>query len=262
MLQIDKERCIDCGLCARDCPALCFRVNEEGVSVRREDNCLRCGHCVAICPRSAVSLDGVAGDSRPALRPFMPFDDFDNLARGRRSVRAFKEELVSRETLLRALDTARFAPTGKNLENVEWVVYEGRPALRKIADAVIDLFRQDKALAALVRSHDMGHDPIFRNAPCAVFACAEGEYGLNACNCDIAATYLELALPTLGLGTCWAGFAMRAAQTSPTVLASFGLREGLMPWAGLMVGIPAVRYARIPERRPLRVQWVSSENDA
>ena len=237
-------------------------MNEGGVEVRREDSCLHCGHCVAICPRSAITLDGVNGDDRPALRPFLSFEDFDNLARGRRSVRAFKEEPVSRETLLRALDTARFAPTGKNLEDVEWLVIEGRPALRKIADAVIDLFRQDKNLAALVRAHDMGHDPIFRNAPCAVFACAGDEYGLSACNCDIATTYLELALPTLGLGACWAGFAMRAAQMSPAVKASFGLREGLIPWAGLMVGVPAVRYSRIPERRPLRVQWNSSEAGA
>ncbi|MBQ9105220.1 MAG: 4Fe-4S binding protein, partial [Mailhella sp.] len=30
MIQIDHERCIHCGLCVRECPVLCFRLNENG----------------------------------------------------------------------------------------------------------------------------------------------------------------------------------------------------------------------------------------
>ena len=257
MIQIDHQRCIRCGLCVKDCPALCFRLNDEGISLRHEEHCLHCGHCAAICPRGAIELDGVPADTLTPLAPFLPFEDFANLAKGRRSVRAFKDEPVPHDVLLRALDMARYAPTGKNLEDVEWLVIEGRARLRRIADAVIDAFRDEKAMAGVVRSHDAGHDPIFRGAPCAVFACAGSNYGLSACNCDIATTYLELALPTLGIGTCWAGFVMRAAAASPAVVKAIGAAEGLMPYAGLMMGIPAVKYSRIPTRRELRVTWLA-----
>ena len=66
----------------------------------------------------------------------------------------------------------------------------------------------------LVAAHDRGEDPIFRGAPCAVFACAEGAYDLDIVNCSIAVASLDLLLPTMGLGACWAGYAMRAAAPS------------------------------------------------
>jgi len=266
MIQIDHERCIRCSLCVRECPVLCFRLNEEGISLRHEEHCLHCGHCVAVCPAAAIALEGspragetIPSDKLPPVRPFIAFEDFDNLAKGRRSVRVFKNNAVPRDTLLRALDCARYAPTAKNLENVSWIVIEGRERLRRISDAVVDVFRPIPSMAGVARSHDAGHDPIFRSAPCAVFACADSGYDLSACNCDIAATYLELALPTLGLGTCWAGFVMRAAIDSPTVRAAIGAPEGQTPFAGLMVGIPDIRYHRIPARRELRVTWMTDE---
>ncbi len=257
MIRIDRERCTVCGLCAEVCPLLCFRAEDGVMQTRHEEYCMRCGQCTAICPSAAVSLEGAPADSLRELKPFIPFEDFDNLARGRRSVRAFKDAPVPREVLLRALDCARYAPTGKNLENVTWLVIEGKARLRKIADAVVDLFRADERMAGVVRAHDAGGDPIFRDAPCAVFALADSKYDLSACNCDIAVSYLELALPTLGLGTCWAGFAMRAAISSPEVRAAFGAPEGLTPFAGLMVGLPKLKYSRIPARRELRVTWLS-----
>lgn len=260
MIRIDRERCTVCGLCAEVCPLLCFRAEDGVMQTRHEECCMRCGQCTAVCPSAAVSLEGAPADSLRDLHPFLSFEDFDNLARGRRSVRAFKDAPVPREVLLRALDCARYAPTGKNLENVTWLVIEGRERLRRIADAVVDFSRKDQRMAGVARAHDAGHDPIFRGAPCAVFALADSGYDLSACNCDIAVSYLELALPTLGLGACWAGFAMRAAISSPEVRAAFGAPEGLTPFAGLMVGLPKLKYSRIPARRELRVTWLSDKD--
>ena len=256
MIYIDRERCTVCGLCAKVCPLLCFRAEDGAMQTRHEEYCMRCGQCTAVCPSAAVSLEGAPADSLRELKPFLSFEEFDNLARGRRSVRAFKDDPVPRELLLRALDCARHAPTGKNFENVTWLVVEGKARLRRIADAVVDVSRNDPRMAAVARSHDAGHDPIFRGAPCAVFALADSNYDLSACNCDIAVSYLELALPTLGLGACWAGFAMRAAIHSADVRAAFPVPEGLTPFAGLMVGLPELKYQRVPARRELRVTWL------
>ena len=118
----------------------------------------------------------------------------------------------------------------------------------------------DGRTAALAVSHDRGEDPIFRGAPCAVFACAEGTYALDIVNCSIAVTTLDLMLPVLGLGGCWAGFAMRAAAMDDKVCEAMNVEKGLRPLAGLMIGRPAVHYKRIPERRALRIRTVKGEN--
>ncbi|WP_273523971.1 nitroreductase family protein [Mailhella massiliensis] len=259
MIRIDSSRCVRCGLCAGVCAAHCFHVDENAVHIRHEEYCMHCGHCAAVCPRAAVTLDDVAPDTLAPMTAFPTAESLSALIRGRRSLRVFKEDAVPRETLREALDTVRYAPTGKNLENVSWLVLEGRPTLRRVADRVVDVFRNHEQMRGLVLSHDSGNDPVFRGAPCAVFACAEGSYDLDIVNCSIAVATLDLLLPTMGLGGCWAGFVMRAAAMNDSVREAMGLAAPLKPLAGLMVGLPALHYRRIPQRRELRVQWVNGE---
>ena len=256
MIHIDDTRCIRCGLCARVCALHCFQVTEEGVHIRHEGYCMHCGHCTAVCPNAAISLDGVNPETLAPVSPLPEKKRLEALIRGRRSIRAFKDQPVPEELLLQALDTARYAPTGKNLENVSWLVLEGKDTLRRVADSIVDAFRGAKELAGVVRSHDLGGDPIFRGAPCVVFACAPGSYDLDIVNCSIAVSTLDLLLPVMGLGGCWAGYAMRAAALNAEVRKAMGMEDGLLPMAGLMVGFPDIRYRRVPARRELRVRWV------
>ena len=76
---------------------------------------------------------------------------------------------------------------------------------------------------------------------------------LSEMDCATAASYLELAMPSLGLASCWAGMLIEAC--------AYGLPEGLeIPqgnklYAALMVGVPAVSYVRIPSRSLPCVVW-------
>ena len=54
--------------------------------------------------------------------------------RSRRSIRQFTDEKVSRGTVEKIIDTARFAPTWKNSQTVGYVVVESRGIMEKIAD--------------------------------------------------------------------------------------------------------------------------------
>ena len=54
-VRIDRERCVDCGKCARLCPT--FSMSEG--SVKRggpEMTCMKCGKCVDGCPKGAISF--------------------------------------------------------------------------------------------------------------------------------------------------------------------------------------------------------------
>ena len=55
MVRIDPDKCIQCGMCVRECPHRLLTNTESGISAFGE-GCIQCGHCVAVCPQEAVSL--------------------------------------------------------------------------------------------------------------------------------------------------------------------------------------------------------------
>ncbi len=257
MLRIDEKRCSRDGLCVRDCPVGCLKMVEGSVSFRADAHCIKCGHCVAICPRAAISLDGQNPDGLPGVSTMPTEEAMISLIRSHRSIRQFKDDPLQRDLVLRALDTARYAPTGKNVENVKWLILDGREKLRSVASAVANSMHGLPELEGVVRSHERGNDPIFRGAPCAIFAYADEEYPLSMANCTIAIAWLDLLLSTMGIGSCWAGYVVTMALRSENVRLVMGLKEKERPFAGLMAGWPKVRYARIPLRKKPDVTWVS-----
>jgi nitroreductase len=77
-------------------------------------------------------------------------------------------------------------------------------------------------------------------------------------NTHFALAYAELYAPTLGLGTCWAGFVESCAVAGYAPLLSLlPIPEKLQVTGGIMVGFPAIRYHRLPDRNPLQVTWAS-----
>lgn len=66
--------------------------------------------------------------------------------------------------------------------------------------------------------------------------------------CTIALTYLELAVPSFGLGARWAGYFNAAANMWPPMQKLMGLPEGHVSFKAMMVDYPKYRYQRLPIR--------------
>lgn len=259
MIEILQDRCSRDGICTQVCPPRCFRLTEEGIRIQHEEYCIQCGHCVAACPHDAIVLNGMDGSMLPRAGSGAEPAPLMALIKSRRSIREFKDKPVPRDLLKKALNTVKYAPTAKNAQGVSWVVLEGKKTLRNVANLVVDAMRGNRELTAVVLSHDAGLDPIFRGAPCAVFACSQETKPMPAVNCCIAAASLDLLLTSMGLGTCWAGYVMGTALHSPAIAEAMGLKPATLPYAGLMVGWPRVNYTRVPERDEVAVHWISDE---
>ena len=174
-LELNQDHCIRCGRCISVCPQRILGRHTNGsVDVLHGAlaRCIRCGHCVAVCPKAALTLEHIAPSSLPLVED-APLSDLqrDMLFKARRSTRAYKDEPVDRNVLLKALEEARYAPTASNCEEVAWLLVEGRDRLHDLASRVADwmstLTGKYSHVASAFRA---GQDPILRGAPSLILA--------------------------------------------------------------------------------------------
>ncbi len=61
----DRERCIDCGCCVRQCSNECHYFADDGKTVLSDSNsCVACHRCVALCPTGALRIEKYVCDYR------------------------------------------------------------------------------------------------------------------------------------------------------------------------------------------------------
>ncbi len=263
-LTIDEQKCTRCGLCARACPVGIIVAGDDvpGTIEKIEKGCITCGHCVAVCPAAALSHCRMALADCPPLAEGWRLDpvSIKRLISGRRSIRRYRAEPVDRATLEEIFDIVRYAPTGENTQSVQWLVISDPWEINGLSSLVIDWLRRllDQGvpgIKGIIKSWEMGNDPILRFAPTLIIAHGAADDAMVKSSATIALATLELAALSFGLGACWAGFLHHAANNAAEVHNALSLPPGNIMCGGLMIGYPEFEYARIPTRRPASVLW-------
>lgn len=226
------------------------------IKPENRDSCIKCGHCLAICPTVALTIKGKnSGDCPPVLKENLSWQIVENLIKSRRSIRRYKPDPIPAAMLDKLLHTTRWAPTGGNSQLVKWLVIEKPESIKKIITLVAAWARTTEDFKFLSEAWDNGHDRILRGAPQLAIAYGGNGYGSVPNDCVIAATTLELAAHSQGIGTCWAGFFMVACGYKYQPLLDFlALPSEHTVYAALMLGYPKYKYTHIPPRPPADIK--------
>lgn len=252
MVEIQRDVCIGCGLCAADCIAGSLEIR-DGKAVKTRD-CILCGHCVAICPTGAVSIPGYDMADVEEIGPGQAALDPDRLLKAikfRRSVRDFKEKPVSREDLALLTQAGRYTATAKNSQGCRFIFVQKELAAFKsmIWSGIGRALKEDNPDAGPFRGFYKEHmtdprqDYLFRNAPAVLFIATD-----NSVDAGLAAQNMELLAVSRGLGFLYNGYLRRAAEMNPEARAWLGAGDKQLQACALL-GHPAVEYKRTAPRR-------------
>ena len=261
VIEVNGSSCQKDGICVAVCPLGLIQWGVDGVPVETEDAgqlCIGCGHCVASCPTGALVWRATPPESLhelPACSDELRVAT-ERLFLGRRSVRAYRNQPVSRDAIEKLMRIVKYAPTGANRRPVHWTIVESPDKLRELASHVADGLRASPYFSRLVKAWDAGRDTIFRGAPNVFVAHAPTDGFDPATSCIIALSHLEVAAHGVGLGACWAGVLMVAANTNPRVVECLDLPEGHRVYGAMMLGIPAYSYPRTVPRAAHPIRWI------
>ncbi|TKG93643.1 4Fe-4S dicluster domain-containing protein [Puteibacter caeruleilacunae] len=269
--KIDESKCIECGLCAKECPVRIIAMEPKPVIRNgKEKNCLRCQHCLAVCPTGALSILGKKPEDSVTVAGEMPSNEaMTRLIKTRRSVRVYKDESIDRKVIHELLDTAAYAPTGHNKNAVHFHVIDTPDAMNSFRQKVYLALNEASNAGKLTGSHEFlngiqhlwmtkGIDIIFRNAPHLVIASAPNKITSPKADCLISMSYFELLANTNGIGTLWNGMIQFALdEIAPELRKAIGIPVDHAIGYALLFGKPAVKYARGIQSEGLHVNYVN-----
>jgi nitroreductase/NAD-dependent dihydropyrimidine dehydrogenase PreA subunit len=270
LFNVDSQKCNKDGICAVDCPLGIIQMKDgEAPTPAKgaEEICIKCGHCVAVCPKGALTHKNLSPEECIPVKSDLKVsaEQVEQLMRARRSIRAYKDTIVDKDTIKKLLELSSCGPTGHNSRSVGWTVIYDNDEVRKLTAMVVDWMKYmikespDMAkgldLELTVEAYESGVDAICRNAPHVIVAHAPKTAPTAAIDCSTALAYLELAAPSFGAGTCWAGFFNVAATFWPPMQKALGLPEGHSNFGCVMIGHPKFKYHRIPPRDDAQIAW-------
>lgn len=272
VFKVDRETCIKCGLCAKDCPMgiIDWEVDDFPKLVE-ETACIRCQHCFAVCPTASLSLLGKDPAEAGKLKNYLPSgEQLITLIKGRRSVRQYKDENLPAGLIEVMLETVWHAPTGQNgQQNMITVIVnkETVAAMRDEVYAKVKTALQNSELAGhpaeeyLKRAVDIKEtssvDIIFRGAPHVLLISSPLNSPCPVQDTNIALATFDLLAPAMGVGTLWNGMLKWSLGLFPERLEKLGIPKDHHLGYAMVFGKPDVHYQRTAERGPANINKIS-----
>jgi nitroreductase/NAD-dependent dihydropyrimidine dehydrogenase PreA subunit len=285
-IAIDSERCEAEGLCASLCPVRIFS-HEKGSVPRISDteHCVLCGQCVAVCPNDAITHSVL---ERQRFREIKEMASIDagvvaSLLRQRRSVRNYKKDLVPRRELEELAEIAGFSPTSAH-GGEGWtrscIIVSGAESMGLVRDMTAEYMKQLAALldspmvrimarwkpsprvgrsllpdiTMRLREYARGEAVITYNAPHAIFFHSPTHSVYPQITCDTALYTVMLLAHARGMGTCWNGWLMKAAngfkiRSFTRLRELLGFPDHHEVFAAATLGYRAVKLHSTPDRK-------------
>lgn len=269
MITIDENKCIGCGVCAKDCFTQDIVISEMK-AIPKRIRCIECGHCVAVCPVNAITLDEY--DMTEIIDYNLRDFEIDpivylNSLKFRRTIRQYTKQQVEVEKINHIIEAGRYSPTGGNLQNVSYyVIQEDIKAIKEMAikelyemATTIDYSNASEQIQwystvwkRLYKEYmeEPSKDGLFFDAGTLILVVSD-----SPINGAIASAHMETMIYAQSLGMVYSGFFVRAVANSSHIKEYLGIEENKQIVTCMVIGYPDVTYKRtVPRKKPIVIR--------
>ncbi len=275
MITINTEQCVGCGRCEYECFRQCIDV-EDGKAQWEDRNCTDCGHCYSVCPKEAITVENYPEESFVFTEEELAVDTekLRNLQKSRRSLRRFSEKSVDKEIIETLIDSARYASTGRNLQDLSFVVIQdqmddyrtllyaeqvtsGGMFTRKLTENQMEQIKEQ------VKQIPNTDERITYQAPLAIGIVGDrastyrGVEEMAGAMVGLAAANIEHVANSMGIGVTYAGSATQISKYSKTINEFLGLEKNQELMLVMLLGYPdeKTKFLRTAPRLERNVIW-------
>lgn len=277
MPSIHLDKCTQCLRCVQDCPSDAIDIEQGSIS----EACIHCGHCVAICPEQTIFPD--TGAIQKLNGTSVSPDEFQQLSAGIRTCRSYLDREVDESTLKLLVDNMKHYPSASNARPVEITIVKSGKAIQKLNDQTawkliktirfitspvlkpilrvlapkMNVNRLENYKNRFIEKQTPESSQVCHHAPAVIlFHAPPGKYSLARDDANIWATYTSIYANSLGLGTCFNGFIVKAMERSKAMRKEFKIPGKHMVYASLLIGHPRVKYTSEAGRDIPRVRFI------
>jgi nitroreductase len=182
--------------------------------------------------------------------------ELDICIKGRRSVRSYRDEPVSKEQIEAVLEAGVLAPTGMNRQPWKFIIIEDHNLIKYVSEETKILVQQ--MMPPMAEKFQTKADIICYNAPVLILICTEKDkqWGhTNLLDSVLAAQNMFLKAYELGLGTCYMGF-VQLLSSKPEVLKKIGVPEGYEMMVPFILGHPKTKQGVGKRNKPEILKWI------
>jgi nitroreductase len=181
--------------------------------------------------------------------------ELDVCIKGRRSVRTYKDEPVSKEQIETVLEAGTWAPSGMDRQPWRFIIIEDKKLIKMVSDETKELIK--KNMQSLVSQFSTDKDIICYNAPMLVLICTEKDpqWGhVSLLDSVLATQNMFLKAYELGLGTCYMGF-VASLNSKPDILHKLGVPENCEMTVPFIIGHPKAKQGKSKRNKPNIIKW-------
>jgi nitroreductase/NAD-dependent dihydropyrimidine dehydrogenase PreA subunit len=295
-IQIDPELCNGCELCITVCPSETMSIVDEKAQITGEES-LSCGHCIAICPVDAIGMkDSGFGkidfNTFSYKNKWMKYGGFETseLVRfmlSRRSCRNFKDKNVGREMLEDLIKIGTTAPSGSNCQEWTFTILPTKKDVAGFGEKIGNFFKKlnkmsenvllRKGLTLLgnkklnfyyenyyesvketIELHEKeGIDKLFHGATAVILVGGLKDSSCPSEDALLATQNILLGAHSMGLGTCFIGFAVNAIANDKKLKKNLGMHQNEAIYSVIALGYPDEKYQKLTVRKKINPRYIT-----